>query len=145
MLANAAFYFGLVRTLADADRPVWSQLPFSRADQNFRAACRYGLAARLTWPRVGELGAADLVRDHLLELADQGLVAFGVDTTIRDRLLGVIAGRCATGQTGAAWQTATVQRLESTGATRTAALAGMLDRYVELQSTNEPIHTWPVD
>src|SRR5690606_13219777 len=27
MLANAAFYFGLARTLATASRPVWSQLP----------------------------------------------------------------------------------------------------------------------
>src|SRR5919106_1543502 len=33
MLANAAFYFGLTRQLADEDRPIWSQLPFSAAEE----------------------------------------------------------------------------------------------------------------
>ena len=28
MLANAAFYFGLVRPLAEEDRPLWSQMSF---------------------------------------------------------------------------------------------------------------------
>ncbi len=144
-LANAAFFFGLVRSLATAERPVWSRLPFSQAEQNFRAACRYGLRACQVWPGLGELGAAELVRGHLIDLADQGLAGFGVDATIRDRLLGVIAGRCATGQTGAAWQTATVQRLEDKGSDRLTALAGMLERYATLQATNEPVHTWPVD
>jgi len=145
MLANAAFYFGLVRSLAESDRPVWSHLPFSQAEQNFRAACRYGLDAPQFWPRIGELRAADLVRGHLLELADQGLAGFGVDLACRDRLLGVIAGRCGNGRNGAAWQTETVRRLESKGAVRTTALAAMLDRYAELQSSNEPVHTWPID
>src|SRR6202035_3469291 len=31
VIANAAFYYGLVRYLAEEDRPVWSQLPFSTA------------------------------------------------------------------------------------------------------------------
>jgi gamma-glutamyl:cysteine ligase YbdK (ATP-grasp superfamily) len=144
ILANAAFYFGVVRTLATAERPVWSRLPFSLAEHNFRAACRYGLAATQYWPRHGELGSAELVSRHLAGLADAGLADFGVDAAIRDRLLGVILGRCATGQTGASWQTATVQRLESDGVDRLDALAGMLDRYTELQASNEPVHTWPV-
>jgi len=45
MLANAAFYFGLVRTLATANRPVWSQLTFDAARRNFYEACKYGLSA----------------------------------------------------------------------------------------------------
>ncbi len=31
MLANAAFYYGLVTVLADSERPVWSQMSFSAA------------------------------------------------------------------------------------------------------------------
>ncbi len=144
ILANAALYFGLVRALATADRPVWSRLPFSQAEQNFRAACRYGLAASQYWPRRGELGSAELVRRHLAELADEGLAGFGVDAAIRDRLLGVILGRCDTGQTGASWQSATVDRLEKAGADRLDALARMLDLYTTFQATNEPVHTWPL-
>src|ERR1043165_9521183 len=31
IIANAAFYFGLVRVLAEADRPVWTQMSFATA------------------------------------------------------------------------------------------------------------------
>jgi hypothetical protein len=142
IVANAAFFYGLVRTLARQDRPVWSRLPFGQAEQNFRAACRYGLRATQFWPGVGEQRSADLIRRHLLPLADEGLADFGVDGQVRDQLLGVIEGRCAGGQTGAAWQTATVRALQAQGLSRPAALAAMLDRYIELQATNEPVHTW---
>src|SRR5215475_2745439 len=32
LLANAAFYFGVVRALAEADRPIWTSLTFSQAE-----------------------------------------------------------------------------------------------------------------
>src|SRR5919108_1861218 len=35
--ANAAFYYGLVRVLADEDRPLWTQMSFSAAEENFHA------------------------------------------------------------------------------------------------------------
>ena len=34
-IANGAFYFGLVRALAESDRPLWSQMSFSAAEENF--------------------------------------------------------------------------------------------------------------
>ena len=36
-LANAAFYYGLVRVLADEDRPLWTQMSFSAAEENFHS------------------------------------------------------------------------------------------------------------
>ena len=36
-LANAAFYYGLVLMLADEDRPIWSRMSFSAAEENFHA------------------------------------------------------------------------------------------------------------
>ncbi len=55
LLANAAFYFGLVRWLAEADRPIWTQLTFSQAEENFHVAARDGLSATMYWPRLGEV------------------------------------------------------------------------------------------
>jgi gamma-glutamyl:cysteine ligase YbdK (ATP-grasp superfamily) len=144
MLANAAFYFGLVRTLATANRPVWSQLTFEAARRNFYEACKYGLAATQEWPRVGELAATDLVLEKMLPAAADGLAAYGVDVDVRDRLLGIIERRCVTGRNGAVWQTRTVASLEEGGMNRPAALREMLRRYVELMNTNEPVHTWPI-
>jgi hypothetical protein len=145
MLANAAFYFGLVRSLAEADRPVWTQLTFSQAEENFHVSARDGLHAMAYWPRLGELPATSLVLDHLLPRAYDGLDRFGVDAAVRDRLLGVIEERCRTGRNGATWQTATVEALERRHhLDRPAALLEMLRRYADHAQVNEPVHTWPL-
>jgi hypothetical protein len=144
MLANAAFYFGLVRSLAEADRPAWTQLTFSQAEENFHVAARDGLQSVVYWPRLGELRATRLILDKLLPWAQDGLDSFGVDPAVRDRLLGVIEQRCLTGRNGAVWQTKTVEALENKyGLDRWAALHDMLRRYAELAPTNEPVHAWP--
>lgn len=143
LLANAAFHFGLVRELAEADRPIWSQLTFAVAEENFHAASRRGIGARVYWPRLGEVPVTDLVLECLLPKAYEGLDRYGVDGALRDRLLGIIEQRCLTGRNGARWQTEAVAAEERRGRHRTAALRGMLQRYVEHQRSNEPVHTWP--
>jgi hypothetical protein len=146
MLANAAFYFGLARELAEEERPIWSQLTFSAAEDNFHAAARRGIDATVYWPRRGETKVTDLVLNTLLPKAYAGLDRFGVDPAQRDRLLGIIEQRCRTGRNGAVWQTESVWAAEHTrGMDRDAALHDMLLRYHRLQCGNEPVHTWPVE
>ncbi len=142
MMANAAFYYGLLRTLAEDDRPLWTKMSFSAAHDNFLEAARNGMAARLYWPGLGEVTADELVLRHLLPMADEGLRRWRVDADVRDRYLGVIEGRAKTGRNGAAWQVATVNALEHRGADRPAALAAMLRRYCEQMHSNAPVHTW---
>ena len=62
ILANAAFYYGLLRVIAEEERPLWSQMSFSAAEENFHAGARDGIDARLYWPGLGEVPAAELVR-----------------------------------------------------------------------------------
>jgi Glutamate-cysteine ligase family 2(GCS2) len=146
MLANAAFYFGLVRELSEADRPIWSQLTFAAAEENFHTAARRGIEATVYWPRHGDVRVTELVLDTLLPKAHAGLDRFGVSPHHRDRLLNIIEQRCRTGRNGAAWQTESVWVAEhSRGLRREAALHDMLLRYNKLQRTNEPVHTWPVE
>ena len=136
----------LARELAENDRPIWSQLTFGAAEENFHAAARRGIEASLYWPRHGEIRAADLIRETLLPKAHAGLDRFGVDPYHRDRLLGIIDERCRTGRNGAVWQTETVWSAERTrGLDRDAALHDRLLRYNTLQRTNDPVHTWPVE
>ncbi|GAB3116957.1 hypothetical protein GCM10027055_27470 [Janibacter alkaliphilus] len=144
VLANAAFYYGLVRALTLEDRPIWTRLSFAAAQANFETAARDGIDARLYWPGLGEVGTDELVLRELLPLARSGLQDWGVADGVIERYLSVIEGRCTSGMNGAVWQTETVQRLEAKGADRAAALAGMLERYIEHMHTNEPVHTWPL-
>src|SRR5258708_13276463 len=105
-IANAAFYYGLVRSLAEAQRPIWTQMSFATAAENLHAAARHGIEADLYWPGLGQAPAAGLILRRLLPLARQGLGRWGVSPADADRLLGVGEPRWLTGQTGAAWQVA---------------------------------------
>ncbi|GGU45261.1 glutamate-cysteine ligase family protein [Streptomyces lavendofoliae] len=149
VLANAAFYYGLVRALAEEPRPVWKRLPFEDAAANFDAACRYGIDAELRWPRPGRSGvttvpAVKLVRDELLPLAAAGLDAWGVERTDRERYLGIIEERCKRRVNGASWQVETFHRALEAGLGREAALAATTRQYCRLMRQGKPVHTWPV-
>ncbi|MEV6755456.1 glutamate--cysteine ligase [Streptomyces sp. NPDC051214] len=150
VIANAAFYYGVVRALAEEPRPVWTRLPFDAAARNFDTACRDGIEARLQWPKRGRSGgivevpAVALVRDELLPLAAAGLDAWGVEPADRDFYLGVIEERCRRRVNGASWQAATYHQALETGLEREAALAATTRRYAELMHAGDPVHTWPV-
>jgi gamma-glutamyl:cysteine ligase YbdK (ATP-grasp superfamily) len=146
-VANAAFYYGLVRALTDQPDPVWRRLPFDAAEANFLAACRHGIDAELSWPAaagIRRLPAARLIREHLLPLAAQGLDAFGITATDRDHYLSVIEERCRRRVTGAAWQTRVYHREVAGGADRATALRRLVERYSALSRTDAPVHSWPV-
>ena len=144
VLANAAFYYGCIRILASQERPVWTKLSFSAAEENFAQAARLGLDARFYWPGFGEIGADELTLRHLLPMAHQGLEEWGVSEAVRTRYLGIIEERCTSGLNGATWQTEAVSRLQDGGLDRREALREMLRLYAEHMSTNEPVHTWPL-
>ncbi|MGH3313101.1 MAG: glutamate--cysteine ligase [Streptomyces sp.] len=151
VLANTALYYGLVRSLADEPRPVWTRMPFAAATANFEAACRYGIDAELSWPRSGRAGglatvsAVRLVQEELLPLAAAGLDAWGLASADRDRYLGVIEERCRHRANGASWQAAAYHRAIDSGLEREKALAALTRRYCELARTGEPVHTWSVN
>ena len=144
VVANAAFYYGLVRGLAEAHRPIWTRMPFTTAAENLHEAARHGLDAHVYWPGAGEVPVPALVLRHLLPLARDGLARWGVSDAQAGRLLGIIERRARTGRTGAAWQIATAARLEGGGLGRLEALRQMTLRYIDLMHTNAPVHTWPV-
>jgi hypothetical protein len=144
MLANAAFYYGMLRTLADDDRPVWTKMRFAAAQHNFLEAARHGMQASLFWPGSDTVSIEELVIGKLLPMAHHGLDRWGVAAEVRERLLGVIEGRARVGRNGAAWQVSTVRALQMRGLARTAALAEMLRLYCRHMHTNEPVHTWEV-
>ena len=142
ILANAAFYYGVVRGLVEADRPLWSQMSFNAAAENLQAGARAGFESQIYWPNVGWVRPDELTLRRLLPLADEGLRSFGVSGKARTRYLSVIEGRCITRQTGSVWQRAAVAARESAGESRHQALTGMLRDYVTQMHEGEPVHTW---
>ena len=116
-MANAAFYFGLVRALAESERPLWSQMSFSAAEENFHVAAQQGIDAQIYWPGVGQVSATELVLRRLLPAGPRRGWRRGASTAeTSDRLLGIIEQRCLTGTNGAEWF---VERMAAARATRT--------------------------
>jgi hypothetical protein len=143
MMANAAFFYGAMRALTLQERPLWTQMSFHAAEENFYAGARHGMDAQLYWPAVGWIRPDELVLRLLLPMAHDGLRRCGVSDAARERLLGVLEERCVARRTGSLWQRDTVASLERRGRSRDAALRGMLHRYIEHMRTGDPVHLWP--
>ncbi|MDQ1740913.1 MAG: hypothetical protein QOE53_2565 [Pseudonocardiales bacterium] len=144
ILANGAFYYGLLRMLAEEDRPIWTRLSFAAAEDNFYAGARHGINAHIYWPGLGEVPATELVLRRLLPMAYEGLDRWGMDPAVRDRLLGIIEQRCTSHINGAEWQARTFHQIDDDKRPldRRDSLREMLGRYVEHMHSNEPVHTW---
>jgi hypothetical protein len=140
-IANAAFYYGLVRRLAEAERPLWSQMSFSAAEENFHTAAQQGIDALVYWPGVGQVRATELVLRRLLPLAYEGLAMWGVGDEEARRFLDIIEQRCLLGTNGAEWF-AHRFHTEVASHERPDALRRTLVAYREAMHTNEPVHTW---
>ena len=145
ILANAALYYGLVKVLAEDERPVWTRMSFTAAEENFQAGARHGIDASTFWPGLGEVPTTELVLRRLLPMAADGLDRWGVDSRVADRLLGILEQRCLRHRNGAEWQVRTVRALEEEqNLGRPDALRRMALRYAEHMHSNEPVHTWPL-
>ncbi|MEV6315697.1 glutamate-cysteine ligase family protein [Streptomyces sp. NPDC051776] len=144
--ANGALYYGLLRALVEEDRPVWSRMSFSAAEDNLHAAALHGMDARLYWPGMGEVPASELVLRRLLPLAHTGLERSGIDAAWREPMLGIIEQRCVTQRNGALWQAEMYHRIEEADHVgHHEALRRMTRQYIDYMHLNAPAHTWPVD
>ena len=146
-IANAAFYYGLVRALAEEPRPVWSRLPFAAAAANFDAACRYGIDAVLQWPRPGprrRSGArsppSTSSATNCCRWPPPGWTPGAIEPADRDFYLGIIEERCRRRVNGGVL----AGRDLPPGAGRRpgpgAALAAMTRRYCELMRGRARAH-----
>jgi gamma-glutamyl:cysteine ligase YbdK (ATP-grasp superfamily) len=133
-IANSAFFFGLVHSLAEQDEPPEQQLAFATARDNFYQAARLGLAASVDWlgGRHGRMGE---LLQSLLPLAREGLRHQGCSEEDIALYLGVIEARLANGQTGAAWQLGWLDRHDDD-------MAALVAAYREQHDSGEPVHRW---
>ena len=144
MVANAAFFFGLVKHLVDSGDNPWDRMAFSTARTNFYECARHGLNASVYWPGFGDLPVTELLDRYLIPAARNGLAALDVDEAVAEQYLGVLTGRTRTGQNGSAWMTRALARFEESGLSRGKALARLVAEYGRHMREGKPVHTWPL-
>lgn len=133
-MANAAFFYGLVASLAEQETPPEQQLEFFQARDNLYAAARYGIQAQVTWLDGWRGRMSDLLL-RLIPLARQGLERLACTASVSDYYLSIIEQRLQTRQTGAAWQLA---YLDGHG----DDMAELVAAYREHQQSGKPVHEW---
>lgn len=139
-VANAAFWYGLVTSIAAAG-DVRKAMAFDDAKGNFLAASRIGLAAQLTWLDGRTVPAPDLILEHLLPMAREGLVGAGIVRDDVSRYLGVIEERVRTGRTGTMWALKSWAEMSGRG-TAGERLNAITAATYDRQEKNVPVHEW---
>jgi gamma-glutamyl:cysteine ligase YbdK (ATP-grasp superfamily) len=137
MSANIAFYFGLVHSLASAETPPETIIPFEHVLSSFKAAAKHGLKATIAWIDRSHREIPELILNDLIELARAGLEDLGIDAKDIDQALEIISRRAETGRNGAAWQRAFVER-------HGPDMKALTSAYLERQIAGDPVHTWDV-
>src|SRR5699024_9787654 len=139
-----AFFYGILHSLVHERRPLWSRMSFEQAAEAFQQCARWGLEARVRWPKVGRVRVADLLLEHLIPQAMDGLKDLGAEADVAAHYSGILSERARTGRNGARWQIDTVTSPEVRGASRPEALAEMTRLNRAAVDTGEPAHAWPV-
>jgi hypothetical protein len=147
MLANAAFHLGLGLALAPEGDAWCAGASFAEVEASFYAAARDGLSAELPWPpepgaALEWLPAQGLI-ERLLPLAQRGLDEAGVERADSAPLLDTFERRSRSGRTGSAWQRKALAVAEDAGLSRRDGLAWMLERYLAMNQSGEPVDRWP--
>ncbi|MDX1496283.1 MAG: glutamate-cysteine ligase family protein [Salinisphaeraceae bacterium] len=131
MVANAAFFWGLTRGLAETALPI----DFDQARSNFYQAARHGMAAEMHWGSKQLVTA--LVLEQLLPIARSGLERLQVDSGDIQEYLAIIEARVRAERTGAGWQRAWVAR-------HGPDLQALLKTYMQQQWSGMPVSEWPL-
>ncbi|MGY6277588.1 glutamate--cysteine ligase [Methylomonas sp. MgM2] len=103
-IANAAFFYGLVKNLCEECIAGHADLSFAQAKDNFYQAARYGLDSHVTWFGGHRLRLLALIESELMQRAEQGLQSLGIDINDNHVYLDIIRQRVAKQQTGSHWQ-----------------------------------------
>ncbi len=142
-VSNAAFFYGLMMALPKEYGEIANNLAFDDAKMNVTAAARYGLEAQLRWADGRKHTASDLILNHLLPLAREGLQDKELRNSDIDRYLGTIEERVRSGRTGSQWLLDSLGHMGDRGRPeeryRTVTSA-MYERFLE----GAPVHRWPL-
>ncbi len=138
VIANAAFFFGIMQALMTAEIPPENQLSFAAARDNFYAAAHHGLDAHVEWFNEKRSGVRELILAELLPMAQHGLELLEIDSSDIERYLDIIRLRVDSAQNGAAWQRAYVAR-------HGRDFAAMTNAYRQRQESGIPVHEWDLD
>jgi predicted transcriptional regulator len=139
-MANAAFWFGLMKARPENVKRIWEHFDFKDVKSNFFKAARAGMESAFVW-RGKTISAYDLIKNELLPLAHAGLKQCGMTEEEIFLYLGTLEQRLET-RTGAQWQVQNFRKLKKE-MNDADALRVLTEHMYKLQVQNMPVCNWP--
>lgn len=140
-IANAAFWLGAMKGMAEKYKDIRKHISFDDARDNFSKAAQFGIDTKFTWLKDTKITAVDLVVKELIPLARKGLQSVGVNEKDINRYLGVIEDRANAHMTGARWMLRAYTKLKER-TNQDEALAILTSSIVDNQEKEIPVHLW---
>jgi len=138
IIANIAFFLGLINYFLKNDTPLETLVPFEIARHNFYRAAKKGFAAKVTWVDGKEVTLQSLLLGSLLPAAREGLLKAGLlKEDVSFYIDDIMANRIRTGKNGAGWQRSFI-------GVHGNDFQAMTRSYIENQKKNIPVHEWPI-
>jgi len=140
-IANATFWFGLMRGIANEYSDVSKIIDFDSVRTNFNSSTHLGLTSQFSWLN-GKIYPADkLILKKLLPLAQKGLTDANIISEDIDKYLGIIEKRVGKRQTGAQWILKSFSDIRNSG-TQAEQLRAITAAIYKNQKKNLPVHDW---
>ena len=136
VIANIAFFVGMMTAFTRQEIPLEDQISFDRVEENFYQAARHGLGAQIRWTNNQKCDLQTLLMEQLIPAAREGLRQCGIlDRDISSYIDDIIQNRVRTGQNGASWQRAFIAR-------HGPDFQSMTEAYFKNQTQGIPVHEW---
>ena len=138
MVANMAFYFGMVHYLGEMKTAPEQLINFEDAKENFYQACQHSFNAQVKWVDGKHHNLQTLLLNEILPPVRESLNSLYLDDfEIREYFDNILRPRTKSGQNGANWQKAFIS-------THGMRLQELTQVYSENQLTNRPVHEWTI-
>lgn len=141
-VANAAFWLGLMAGMPEEHANINEEMDFEAARFNFYNAARVGIECNFDW-----LGntyhARDLLLDKFIPWAHDGLAKMQIDSKDINHYMSIIQHRIDSKTNGSTWMIGNFNQLLHKSTPREASVS-LTRLMVEMESTGEPVHRWPM-
>ena len=139
--ANAAFWLGMMTGFANKYDDVRKLISFEDIRDNFDKAAKFGFDTKYTWFNDQKMSPRDLILEHLLPIAKEGLKSRNIDEADISKYMDIIEERAKLHMTGARWQLRAFTKLAKQ-MTTDEAVTTMTSAIVKNQWQQKPVHTW---
>ena len=131
-MANTVFYIGLIEGLKQQPK-ILTRIPFETLEKGFYQSARLGLNAEVNWCHGGLGSMQQILLNHAIPLAHQGLINLGFKH--ETHYLDIIQQRVLNQQTGARWTTQFWNKYHDVNS--------LVTTYQKHARLNIPVHLWP--